>query len=439
MKFRLGLIFGVVCLLLMGCFGSTGNDDDGEEGNSGNNYVKTTNLSFITNNFASVNSSENYNSNKINFSESNNINETYFKDLRKEAKRGDLVNKYSSEEFVLDIDYITLYSGRKGSYIVSSLLGLLKNPKGGIIPRHINLVYAKNFIRKIEISKNSYNGISIQFLPHGNGSSNDNYYVRSIIGVDLGSDYSSVVLVNEITGMNFPNNNLHYFGFDALQPYNVPFLSCITIGSDISKFELQNPTGSNGTWDIPSVGDISSHTNIMFSTTTGNSSQLFIPGNSIDLSQYSNPEIIFNWDLNDLIEVYDAGTPDNKSDDIVTFKLSNPFPISLKVQETTSVESSSGDNSAPSEVYMPAISGPNTYNTLQWINPKDSDFNKVVIIRKSNLAPSSVSDGEKVYESYEPNYCDVKGTSGTNYYYRIYTVDYSNNYSSGVVLNQIQP
>jgi len=31
MKFKLGLMFSVACLLLMGCFGSTGNDDDSEE------------------------------------------------------------------------------------------------------------------------------------------------------------------------------------------------------------------------------------------------------------------------------------------------------------------------------------------------------------------------------------------------------------------------
>jgi hypothetical protein len=88
---------------------------------------------------------------------------------------------------------------------------------------------------------------------------------------------------------------------------------------------------------------------------------------------------------------------------------------------------------------MPAISGPTTYSTLQWISPKDPDFDKVVIVRKAGSAPTSKTDGDIVYDGYLPNYCDTTGSSGVHYYYLVYTVDNSGNASTGIVLDQVQP
>ena len=136
--------------------------------------------------------------------------------------------------------------------------------------------------------------------------------------------------------------------------------------------------------------------------------------------------------------MYDGGV-DDLSRRIVTFNLSSPFSISLILQEKESEPTPlPEDDMPPGEVLLPAISGPSTYNTIQWINPKDRDFDKVVIVRKSGSPPANHSDGEIVYEGYEPNYCDSTGISGIHYYYLVYTVDFSGNYSTGVHLDQVQ-
>ncbi len=356
------------------------------------------------------------------------IEDNYFKTERQELNRGMLLSSYTPEQFILDIDYILVYNKWGQLYNIDYLVRQTVQPSGGIIPRHINLIYADDFIRDFEVSDYFWNGLSMQFLPHAPSTSNDGHYVMSIVGIDLSHDYDAISLPGEITDqLNGVDPNLHYFSFDYLQPYITTFLSYLTIGEDISSAGVQNPLGEDGVWKIPG------------NETGGNSTQIFLPGMGIDLSIYTNPEIIFFWDMNNLIEIYDAGTVE-KSDDIITFNLSNPFPVSLLIQENQDSNSidRSGDITPPSEVYFPAISGANTYNTLQWINPKDEDFDEIVIVRRADFAPSGVNDGNIVYRGYEPNYCDTSGSSGTHYYYSIYTVDFAGNYSSGIVLDQIQ-
>lgn len=354
--------------------------------------------------------------------------DTYFKTERKDANRGAIKKQYDPELFFLDLDYLLVYNKDKRGYSTEYLLGYLTQPSGGIIPRHVNLFYSKNLIRDFEISKSLWDGISMQFLPQAPSSSNDGHYVMSIIGIDLGASYSGVQIPGEIDQslINVPNPSLHYFSLETLQPYMGTFLSYITIGNDIDAKGIQNPSGVSGTWETPG------------NTTNGNSTQLFFPGSSLNFSLYENPEIIFHWNMENLIEIYEGPTA-SLDDDIVTLNLSDPFPISLIIQEKTHDNGSiMGDSIPPDEVFFPAISGSNTYNTIQWINPEDNDFNKVVIVRKIGSAPASLNDGTIVYESHEPNFCDSTGSSGNHYYYRIYTVDHGENYSNGVVLDQVQ-
>ena len=356
--------------------------------------------------------------------------ETYYKDSRKTASRGALLKAYTPEQFILDIDYILIYKESGTDYDTQYLVSHTSNPDGGIIPRHINLLYADDFIRNFELSGNIWNGLSMQFSPFAPGGSNDGFYVMSIIGVALDSSYDGILLPGEIdqTQLTVSDPDLHYFSFDFLQPYSTTFLSYLAIGNDIDTAGIQNPDAETGFWEIPGM------------STSGNSSQIFLPGNGIDFSSYVDPEIVFYWNMDNVIEIYEGNNSGMVDDDIVTFNLSTPFPLGLIVQENQGSDTNStpDDTTPPSEVYFPAISGPTSYNTLQWINPNDTDFNKVVVIRKIGSAPTSTSDGETVYEGYEPNYCDATGLSGTHYYYSVHTVDYAGNYSSGIVLDQVQ-
>ena len=363
--------------------------------------------------------------------------EEYFKSDRIEASRGNLLYRLTPERFILDIDVIALYNNGVSGFSTTELLERTMNPDGGIIPQHFDLAYADDFVRDVSILASTFDGISMQFLPGADGYSNDGFYVRSITGVSLPSVYDGVIFKDsygtniEISDLDGMPSHLRFFAFNNLQPYDVGsgFLSYLTFGNDFETAGIQNPEGLTGNWEIP------------VTETNGNSVQLFFPlAEKIDFRPYQNPEILFCWDLVNLIEIYDAGTPGDFTDDIITYRLDEPFPVSLTVQENTgATNSSAGDTTAPGNVLSPAISGPNTWNTLQWVNPIDEDFSHVVIIRKNGSAPTSRTDGEEVYNSYKPNFVDITGTSGTHYYYRVITVDTAGNYSDGVILDQVQP
>jgi hypothetical protein len=264
------------------------------------------------------------------------------------------------------------------------------------------------------------------FLPFGNGFSDNDMYIKSCLKVSLGSSYDGVWLPGQV-GIDLADPSVHWFGFDSLQPFNCSFLSYVTIGSDISAPGIQNPGGTmppNGVWDLGGLG-----------TTSGNATSIFLPGPDIDLGGYTNPEVVLMYQMNGLIEVYDNSTPSTYSDDIVTLNLADPFPVSLEVREHSGAGSGS-DSTAPGEVSFLHLSGTGN-NTLQWINPQDSDFDKVVVVRKAGSAPVDKNDGSVVYSSYEPNFCDTNGVPGTDYYYRVFAVDFSGSWSSGVVGNKV--
>ncbi|MCK4892177.1 MAG: hypothetical protein KAS78_05915, partial [Candidatus Pacebacteria bacterium] len=66
---------------------------------------------------------------------------------------------------------------------------------------------------------------------------------------------------------------------------------------------------------------------------------------------------------------------------------------------------------------------------ISWENPSDSDFSKVVIIRKEKEYPKNVNDGKKVYESNGNKFEDGDAEEGKVYYYNVYSYDKSGNES----------
>lgn len=358
----------------------------------------------------------------------------YFKENRKEENRGSRRYQITPESFVLDIDDVAVYNALgKELYLSKKILHRVNSP-AGIVPQHYDLVYADDFIRDALVQNSTYDGLSLQFLPGGDGvssrgTSNDGFYVLSITGLVLPAEYNGILLDGEIRGIEGLSSELRYFGFEDLQPIetNEGFLSYLTIGRDVENNWVQNPMGEIGTWVNP------------VTITSGNAVALYLSSDkSIDINSFQDPEILFQWDMNNLVEIWDNGTPFDLSDDIVTYKLHDPFPVSLVIRENTVKVGSSTDTIAPSDVILAAIAGQTSNNTLQWINPQDKDLKEISIVRKVGQAPSDQADGEEVYRSYKPNYIDLTGNSGTHYYYLIQTVDYSGNYSSGVVLDQIQ-
>ncbi|HEX3046984.1 MAG TPA: hypothetical protein VHY08_19680 [Bacillota bacterium] len=375
----------------------------------------------------------------INSETSSLTDETYFKPERQTRVRGNLVacNPVITH-FIIRPEPINLYTTKytKQIYPVTAA----NDSSGGGIPRHFDLVYAKNITRECKIDQARWEGLFWGFNPNNTYSNADagQFYLLSIIAVNLGPDYDGIPLPGELQGalklggqtISFPvQTGIHYFSFQYLHPYTCPNLSTFIIGEDISANEIQNPLGRSGRFDVRG-GHVSD----------GNSSLLCLTGYPLDFSGKSNPAVVFYWDLSHTIEVYDRGTPDDRNDDIVTLRLDNPFPVTVEVVEESEVTPPPASNTSdsPEDVLFPMITGKG-YNAIQWVNPNTPSFEKTVIIRKADSAPTSNDDGEIVFEGYPPNYCDQTGKHKTHYYYRIYTVNFSGGRSDGIVLDKVQP
>ncbi len=72
---------------------------------------------------------------------------------------------------------------------------------------------------------------------------------------------------------------------------------------------------------------------------------------------------------------------------------------------------------------------------LSWQNPTDSDFVRVLIVRKEGSAPTSRTDGVVVYEGTSQQFTDTNLDNTKTYYYAIYTYDEKPNYSEAVVIS----
>jgi fibronectin type 3 domain-containing protein len=66
--------------------------------------------------------------------------------------------------------------------------------------------------------------------------------------------------------------------------------------------------------------------------------------------------------------------------------------------------------------------------TLSWTNPTD-DFDKAVVVRKTGSYPTSITDGDKIYEGDLSTYTDTGLTNNTTYYYAVYALDEVTNIS----------
>ena len=126
--------------------------------------------------------------------------------------------------------------------------------------------------------------------------------------------------------------------------------------------------------------------------------------------------------------------------------------LSNSVEVSTLVEDDGGGNSSAAGSFSGGGSGSrqNTYAditppsqpaefkatpaesqiTLNWINPVDSDFVRVIIIKKEGSEPTSKDDGENIYEGIGEEYTDINLDNNTTYHYAIFAFDQKPNYSN---------
>ena len=69
---------------------------------------------------------------------------------------------------------------------------------------------------------------------------------------------------------------------------------------------------------------------------------------------------------------------------------------------------------------------------LTWVNPVDTDFAGVRIMRKTDGYPTGPSDGTLIYSGGANTHTDTGLVNGTTYYYRAFTFDFDKNFNTDV-------
>ncbi|MCE9586473.1 fibronectin type III domain-containing protein [Candidatus Uhrbacteria bacterium] len=90
-----------------------------------------------------------------------------------------------------------------------------------------------------------------------------------------------------------------------------------------------------------------------------------------------------------------------------------------------------GDVTAPANVFGFTATAGNARNTLNWSNPSDPDFSFVRIRARTDGYPSSPTDGRLVYQGSGSSFVDSGLVNGVTYFYVNYAFDNSGNHSSG--------
>ncbi|MDD3474610.1 MAG: fibronectin type III domain-containing protein, partial [Candidatus Dojkabacteria bacterium] len=94
------------------------------------------------------------------------------------------------------------------------------------------------------------------------------------------------------------------------------------------------------------------------------------------------------------------------------------------------------DSQSPSAVKNISVSVSSKNRvTFTWANPTDSDFSKVVVLRKKDSVSSNPSDGTKVYEGSAGTFTGATLSSSTKYYFSFWAYDNVGNVSSRTSVN----
>ncbi len=96
------------------------------------------------------------------------------------------------------------------------------------------------------------------------------------------------------------------------------------------------------------------------------------------------------------------------------------------------------DNVAPPDVSNLQLTADAGAISLSWTNPDVNvitDFTGVVVVRKVGSPSANVSDGATVYSGTGQSFVDSNVVANTNYFYTVFSVDTSVNYSSGAYTN----
>lgn len=253
----------------------------------------------------------------------------------------------------------------------------------------------------------------------------------SQVYIDLGDKYSDVSFPNELRDKS--HGTVHVFQLADLIPLGKKDqIGSVRLAFDhtVDRPYIVNPDGSYVSDFNPYFWDCGTRIGLAGYV-------IYLPGLDLDLSSES-AHLIFDWDLFELIEVYDNGTPDDVTDDLITLRLDNPFPITLRAEPYGEWEPISGDGMPPPDVSKLDIRFFDIIDQqvfVSWINPSVHDFRQTHVIRKEGTPPNGFEDGELVCVGTEALYQDDDIELSKEYFYRVIVEDWDGLFSNGEVIS----
>jgi hypothetical protein len=302
----------------------------------------------------------------------------------------------------------------------------------GLLPI-FDLALAKDIVYVdylVEHGRNDFTVVELQIWGENMPGCNINFSQVSEVHVDLGTEYQGITFPKELKDKSY--GTVHVFQLVDLIPLGKKdHIALVRLAFDhsVDRPYIVNPDGSYVHdlnpyfWECDTRMGIAGYV-------------IYLPGLNLDLSSQS-AHLIFDWDLFNLIEVYDNGTPDDPSDDLITLCLENPFPVTLRAEPYSEWEPIVGDGVQPPEVSELDIRFYDLVNQqifLRWLNPSVADFRQVNVVRKEGTPPMGLEDGEVVYVGNGAMYQDDNISLGKEYFYRVIVEDWDGLFSNGEVI-----
>lgn len=347
-------------------------------------------------------------------------------------QQGELVNAFTPSSLIISLEGIQLEKPTAGQ-MLSLVSEVNSTPDGGwrILP-NFDLAYSNEILdAAYAISDGDFDwqSVRITFFTRdaewkADQPNSELPYVGQV-KVRLGPEYEGV----DFGGLAHwdADSGLHVFQFADLVPLEgreQTVLLSMLFADQTKKPFIVNPDGSYVDNFRPTYWETDS--------TWGQAGYIiYQPGLTLDLRETNH--LVFEYDLVDLIEVYDNDTPEDPHDDLITFRLDNPFPIKFYA------EGLSGETDLPPEEALQEVDHLEIgyfdllerVVALKWTNPPMETFERVRIVRKEGQPPESLEDGLEVYSGRFPVCQDNVVEEGREYHYLVVVEDCYGQLSAG--------
>src|SRR5258708_6881919 len=108
---------------------------------------------------------------------------------------------------------------------------------------------------------------------------------------------------------------------------------------------------------------------------------------------------------------------------------SQPLHGSGQVGSTSYGGGSGGNKASSSEPTLVKAEPANGEVVFSWKNPGETNFVRIVVVRKEGTYPTSPLDGTTIYEGRSETFTDTNIQNGTTYYYSVYSYNHDKIYS----------